>query len=131
MALYKDPKIKLGFLVAPSGRRTQSEGETLEFLLTTHFPDPGITQELAAPAAALPGRSSNWRLATRMVTYRRVEWAKVSLPLVKAQEWMAYSQLCCSRLGGWHSVTDQNVSCLPVDWLCSSHMATGKSGVCT
>jgi hypothetical protein len=28
-ALSKDPKIKLGSLVAPSGRRTQSEGETL------------------------------------------------------------------------------------------------------
>jgi len=27
-ALSRDPKIKLGSLVAPSGRRTQSEGET-------------------------------------------------------------------------------------------------------
>jgi len=34
-ALSRDPKIKLGFLVAPTGRRKQSEGETLELLLTT------------------------------------------------------------------------------------------------
>jgi len=42
-ALSRDPKIKLGSLVAPSGRRTQSEGETLEMLLTTHFPNSGVT----------------------------------------------------------------------------------------
>jgi len=35
--LSRDPKIKLGSLVAPTGRRTQSEEETLELLLTTHF----------------------------------------------------------------------------------------------
>ena len=74
-ALSRDPKIKLGSLVAPSGRRTQSEGETLELLLTTHFPNSGVTQELAAPAAALLARHPDWRLATKMVTYRRVEWA--------------------------------------------------------
>ena len=74
-ALSRDPKIKLGSLAAPSGRRTQSEGEILEFLLTTHFPNSGVTQELAAPAAALLARRPNWSLATRVVTYRRVEWA--------------------------------------------------------
>ena len=61
--------------MASSGRHTQSEGETLELLLTTHFPNLGVTQELAAPAAALLARCSNWRLAARVVTYRRVEWA--------------------------------------------------------
>ena len=34
----RDPKIKLGSLVAPSGRHTPSEGETLDLLLATHFP---------------------------------------------------------------------------------------------
>jgi hypothetical protein len=53
----------------------QSEGETLELLLTTHFPNSGVTQELAAPAAALLVRRPDWRMATRLVTYRRVEWA--------------------------------------------------------
>jgi hypothetical protein len=33
-----DAKIKLGTLVASSGRRTQSEGETIELLLTSNFP---------------------------------------------------------------------------------------------
>jgi len=54
-ALSRDPKIKLGSLVAPSGRRTQSKGETLELLLTTHFPNSEVIQELATPAAAPPG----------------------------------------------------------------------------
>jgi len=72
-ALSRDPKIKLGSLVAPSGSRTQSEGETLELLLTTHFPSSGVTQESAAPAAALLARRPDWRLAMKVVTYRRVE----------------------------------------------------------
>jgi hypothetical protein len=74
-ALSKDPTNKLSSLVAPSGGKTQSEGETLELLLTTHFPDSGVTQESAVPAAALLARCPDWRLATRVVTYRRVEWA--------------------------------------------------------
>jgi hypothetical protein len=52
-ALSRDPKIKLESLVVP-GRRTQSEGEILELLLTTLFPNSEITQETAALAAALP-----------------------------------------------------------------------------
>jgi len=74
-ALSRDPKIKLGSLVAFSGRCTQSEGETLELLLTTHFPNSEVAQKLAAPVAALLARCSDWRLAVRVVTYRRVEWA--------------------------------------------------------
>jgi len=52
-ALSRDPNIKLDSLVAPSGRHMCSKGETLELLLTTHFPDSRVTQELAALAAAL------------------------------------------------------------------------------
>jgi hypothetical protein len=74
-ALSRDPKIKLGFLVAPTGRRTQSEEETLELLHTTHFPNSEVTQEAAAPAATLLTRRPHWRLAMRVVTYRGVEWA--------------------------------------------------------
>jgi hypothetical protein len=73
-ALSRDPKIKLGSLVAPLNRHTQSEGETLELLLTTHFSSSGITREQAVSAAALLARCPDWRLATRVVTYRRVEW---------------------------------------------------------
>ena len=73
--LSRDSKVKLGSLVAPSGGPTQSEEEALEQLLTAHFPNSGVTQEAAAPSAALLARCSDWRLATRVVTYRRVEWA--------------------------------------------------------
>ena len=61
--------------MAPSDRCSQFEGETLEPLLTTHFPNSEAIQELVTPAAALLARRSDWKLATRMVTYRRVEWA--------------------------------------------------------
>jgi len=74
-ALSRDPKIKLGSLVAPSGGRTRSEGETLELLLTSHFPNSGVTLEVAAPATALLARRTDWRLAARVITYRRVEWS--------------------------------------------------------
>jgi len=73
-ALSRDPEIKPGSLVSPSGMGTQSEGENLELLLTTHFPNLEVTQELAAPTAALLARRSDWRLAARVVTYRMVEW---------------------------------------------------------
>jgi len=53
----------------------QSEGETLELLLTTHFPNLVITQESAVPAAALLVKRPDWRLTMRIVSYRRVEWA--------------------------------------------------------
>jgi len=74
-ALSRDPKIKLASLVAPLGKRTRSEGKTIELLLTTHFPNSGVTQEVATPVAAFLARRSDWRLATRVVTYRKVEWA--------------------------------------------------------
>ena len=38
-ALSRDPKTKLGSLVAPTRECTQSKGETLDLLLATHFPD--------------------------------------------------------------------------------------------
>jgi hypothetical protein len=74
-ALSRDPKTKLGSLVAPSVRHTQSKGETLALLLTTHFSSSGVAWESAAPVAALLARRPDWRLAMRVVTYRRVEWA--------------------------------------------------------
>jgi hypothetical protein len=41
---------------APSVRRTQSEGDTLELLQTTYFPNLEITEEMAAPPVALRAR---------------------------------------------------------------------------
>jgi hypothetical protein len=85
MALSRDLKIKLGSLMVPTGRRKQSEEETLELLHTTHFPNSGLTQDLAAPAAALLTRRPDWRLATRGVTYIRVGWAIYSFVPYKSR----------------------------------------------
>jgi hypothetical protein len=71
--------------VAPSVGHTQSEEENLELLLITHFPNSGVTQEAAAPAAALLARRSDLRLVTKVVTYRRVEWVIDFLPHINAQ----------------------------------------------
>jgi hypothetical protein len=60
--------------VTPSGLRTQSEGETLELLLATHFLDSVFTEEVVAPAAACLAKRCDWRVAADIVTYRRVEW---------------------------------------------------------
>jgi len=43
-ALSRDPKIQLGSLVAPSGDHMQSEGETLDLLLTAYFPTSDIME---------------------------------------------------------------------------------------
>jgi hypothetical protein len=73
-------------LVASSGRRTQSKGETLEFLLTTNFPNSENTQESAVPASVLLARRLDWSLATRIVIYRRVDWAIASFARYKIPE---------------------------------------------
>ena len=48
--------------MAPSGGCTRSEGETLEFLLTTHFPNLGIKKEVAAlrPPSWLDVPTGGW-----------------------------------------------------------------------
>ena len=80
------PKIKLGSLVSLSDRRTQSEGDTLEFLLTTHFPNSELKEEMTTPAAALRARHSKWKVAAALLSYRTVEWAIDSFAHTKVQE---------------------------------------------
>jgi hypothetical protein len=119
--LSRNPKIKLGSLVAPTGRRTQSEEETLELLHTTHFPNSGVTQQVAAPVTALLTRHPDWRLAMRVVTFRRVEWAIDSFAPYKSG-WHIPGPATTGS-GGGYLIPGQNLSCLPGDWLCSSYMA--------
>jgi len=52
MVLSRDPKIKLGSLVAPTAERTQFEGETLDLLLATHFPNSVCLEREVTTAAA-------------------------------------------------------------------------------
>ena len=112
--------------MAPSGRRTQSKGETSELLLMTHFPNSGVTKELADPAAALLAKCSDWRLNVRVVTYKKVEWAIDSFAPYKYLG-MDGTFLAFVARGtrGCYPIPGQNILCLPVYWLCSSHMVTG------
>jgi hypothetical protein len=73
-ALSKDPKVRLGFLVTPTGEHTQSEGETLDLLLRTHFTCSGAAG-VEATANYCRASQRDWRVAARVVTYRRVVWA--------------------------------------------------------
>jgi hypothetical protein len=73
-----DPKIKLGYLVAPLGRHMKSKGETLQLLHAIHFPNSEVTEKMVAPAAANQDKCFHWLVAVRLVTYRRVEWANYS-----------------------------------------------------
>jgi len=66
-ALSWDPKIFGGF---PHGCVCNSRGEILELLLTTHFHNLEVIEEVAAPAAAHRARRHDWRMAVRVVTYR-------------------------------------------------------------
>jgi hypothetical protein len=73
-ALSRDPKVRLGSLVAPSGGRAQSEGETLDLLLGAHFPGSGAAGE-GVPGTFGHTMQLDWQVANRVVTYRRVGWA--------------------------------------------------------
>jgi len=61
--------------VAPTGQRTQSEGETLDILLATHFSNSAAVEGEAIPTAARHTTRVDWRVAARIITYHRVEWA--------------------------------------------------------
>ena len=74
-AVSRDPETKLGSLVAPSRLRTQSEGETLDLLLATHFPGSICAEGEVLPAPACRTNCLAWQVSAKIVSYRRVEWA--------------------------------------------------------
>jgi hypothetical protein len=55
-------------LVAPMGRRTQSEVETWQHLLVIHFPNSVVTEEVEAPAASRCAKRLDFRVANRDIT---------------------------------------------------------------
>jgi len=73
--LSRDPKIRLGSLVAPSGGRIKSEAETPDLLLGSHFPNSVVLEGEALSAAVCHAKSLDWLVAARIVTYRKVGWA--------------------------------------------------------
>jgi hypothetical protein len=83
-ALSRDPKIRLGSLVAPSGGHKQSKGETLDILLATHFPNSAVMVRGAVPTAACHAKHLDWWMAVRIVTYRRVRWVTDSFAPYKS-----------------------------------------------
>jgi len=85
--------------VAPTREGTQSEGETLDFLFVTHFPDSDVVEGGGVPATAHHATRMDCRVAARIITYRRVKWAIVHSPHTKALAWMGFSQLFCKRVG--------------------------------
>jgi hypothetical protein len=63
--------------VALSGECTQTEGETLDLLLHTHFPGSGAVEEEASSNFHRT-MQLDWQVAKRVVTYRWVVWATES-----------------------------------------------------
>jgi hypothetical protein len=61
--------------VAPSGLGTQSEDETWDLLLITHFTGSICVEGGVEPAIVGCTNRLDWQMATKVVTYRRVEWA--------------------------------------------------------
>ena len=97
--LHRDPKIRLGSLVAPSGERMQSEGETLDLLLATHFPNSLLWRgERYPPLPAVPNVQTG-RWLRRLLPTEEWDGQLILLPHIKAQAWMGYSHLCCKRDG--------------------------------
>jgi hypothetical protein len=104
-ALSRDPKIRLGSSVAPSGGCTQSERETLDILLATHFPNSVAIEREAVSAAAHHAKRLDWRVAVGVVSYGRVVWVIGSFTHTKVLVWMGYSHLCYTRDGRSLSLT--------------------------
>jgi hypothetical protein len=124
--LYLGTNIRLVSLVAPSGGHTQSEGETLDLLLATHFPNSVVIEREAVPAAAHHTKCLEWRVATRIVTYRRVVWTIDSFAPHKSPGMDGiFPGLLLRGRGSSYPLPGQDFSCLPGDWICSSHTAPG------
>jgi hypothetical protein len=125
-ALSRDPKIRLGSLVAPSGEHTQSEGETLDLLLVTHFPNSVAIERKVLPAAAHRAKCLDWRVAAKIVTYGRVVWVIDTFAPYKSPGMDGIFPALLQRgTGGPCPLPGEDFSCLPGNWICSSHMATG------
>ena len=55
--------------MAPFGKCTQSEGETLDLLLATHFPYSIVMERGTVPTTACHTKRLDWWVVARIVTY--------------------------------------------------------------
>ena len=53
----------------------QSQGESLDLLYPTHFPNSVVIDSVAVSAAARRAKRLDWRVAAKIFTYGRVLWA--------------------------------------------------------
>ena len=83
----------------------QSERETLELLLTIHFPNSEVTEEMAAAC-------SDWRWPRGLSPIGEWNEQLILLPHTKVQKWMPYCPACCNRDGELLSLSGQDISCL-------------------
>ena len=107
--------------MAASGRRTQSEGETLDLLLVTHFPNSVAIEREATPDAApvpniwtggwLQGLSPMGQWYGQLTHLPQSPGMDGIFPAL-LQEGQGSLSLTCSRF-------------FMPDWLYSSHMAPG------
>jgi hypothetical protein len=104
-AQSRDPKIKRGFLVAPYGGLTQSEGETLDHLLAIHFHNSLDIERETLPAAARRAKRLDWWVAARVIANGKVLWAIDSFALYKSSGMEGYFRLCYKKDGRFLSLT--------------------------
>jgi hypothetical protein len=81
-------------------------------LLTAHFPNSVVTEEMADSAAARRFGCSDWRVAARVVTYRTVEWAIDSFAPYRSPEMYGILPGLLQE-GRKVVVPSQDFSCLP------------------
>ena len=121
-AQSRDPKIRLGSLVAPSGECMQSEGETLDLLLATHFPDPAAVEGCVVAAAphVWTGRQLRGSLPI-------IGWSGrlIHLPHIKVWAWTGFSRPFCKRGKGSLFRTWSGSFVSACDWIRSSLVAPG------
>ena len=67
--------------------------------MTTHFLNSEVSEEMAASASARRAIRSDWRVATRVVSYGRVECAKDSFAHTKVKVVMGYFLPYCKKEG--------------------------------
>ena len=83
-ALSRDPKTRLGSLVAPTRECTQSKGDTLDLLLDAHFPNSAAVEGGVVPTTACHATRVAWQVTAGIITYLRVDWAIDSFAAYKS-----------------------------------------------
>lgn len=86
-ALGKDHSNGIGTLMRPDGSRTEDQKETLELLMSTHFPESQVLKQDSSNMYDIPLSGRHKRLyieAKTIMTYRKVKWAINSLKPFKS-----------------------------------------------